>query len=115
MVLSVRGKDQAMERYLAPRSANSPVSPSGPLQELIVAESEIMESKNRLVDLWTAFQTKRLDFDRLMGALPYNDWGDFFQQFNRSQQFNAPATVPAAGPGGPELQPAVPQARPEGR
>ena len=39
-------------------------------------------------------------------AMPYDNWGDFFQQFNRSQQSIAPQG--AAEPGRDNLVPAVP-------
>ena len=93
--LAIRRKDQAMERFLGPRSPAAPSSLSVHLPEMLSQETAILESKNHLVRLWTTFQSERLSFDRELGALPYDNWETFFRQFDCSR---GPVAAPAAPP-----------------
>ena len=62
-MMAMRRKTRRMERSLAPRSPAARSSVTVQLQELVSQESAIMESKNRLISLWTTFQTERLSFE----------------------------------------------------
>ena len=110
-MMAMRRKDEAMERSLAPRSPAARSSVTVQLQELVSQESAIMESKNRLISLWTTFQTERLSFERLLGTLPYDTWDGFFEQFNTLRGPVAPDAVPPDAPAPPELTPRIPPAR----
>jgi hypothetical protein len=78
---SVRLKDQAFERFVAPRVPQA--APRTPfvaafLQHVV----EVEKSKDHLVAIWVQFRLERLAFYRELGALPYDDWNAFYEQFH---------------------------------
>ncbi len=78
---SVRLKDQAFERLVAPRVPEA--APRTPfvaafLQHVV----EVEKSKDHLVAIWVQFRLERLAFYRELGALPYDDWNAFYDQFH---------------------------------
>jgi hypothetical protein len=75
--LAIRLQDQSFERLVAPPTAV--ISSRSPLlNELIEKANEILNVEDRLVGLWTSFQTERLALYRDLGVLPYNDWASFY-------------------------------------
>jgi hypothetical protein len=83
--LTVRMLDQGLEQVEAP-------SPGGALARsakvasviagLAIPETQRLGAEDRLVTLWTAFQTERLALYRDLGILPYDDWKSFFNDLS---------------------------------
>jgi hypothetical protein len=98
LVLTMRMKDQAFARLLAPNPQDSgPVHAS--VRDLLAQETLLAESEDRLVALWTTFQAERLALYRLLGTFPYNDWASFYAHFRaeRGDGGNDPRQVQRVG------------------
>jgi hypothetical protein len=85
-VLVIRQRDQAQERLLAPqrvtppRIEDAPKEGAGLIAELIGAQERMRENQDRLVALWTEYQSLRLAMFRDLGTLPCDDWESFYDQ-----------------------------------
>ena len=80
-VLLVRGKSQAQEQLLAPpRREESRPQRADLIPELIGIQGQILANQDRLVSLWTEYQTVRLALFRDLGTLPCDDWKSFYDQ-----------------------------------
>jgi hypothetical protein len=79
--VAIRVTDQALERLIAPATAS--VSPRSPmLAGLPAQEHRRLQVEDRLVTLWTSFQTERLALYRELGILPYDDWNSFLDDLS---------------------------------
>jgi hypothetical protein len=85
---SVRLKDQAFERLVAPRSHEGAPRTQF-VTALLEAVAEVDKTKDRLVANWVQFRLERLLFYRELGALPYDNWNAFYEQFHAA--FEKPA------------------------
>jgi hypothetical protein len=79
-VLILRQKDQAFERLIEPPAAGA-TRLSTSATDLIGQETRLLQTENRLVDLWASFHTERLALYRDLHTLPYADWKSFHAQF----------------------------------
>ena len=79
--LAIRGLDQAFEQVVAP-SAAMVSSRSTALATLLGPENQRLQAEDRLVTLWSSFQTERLGLYRDLGILPYEDWKSFFKDLS---------------------------------
>jgi len=80
-VLLVRSRSQAQEQLLAPpRREESRPQRADLIPELIGIQGQILANQDRLVSLWTKYQTARLALFRDLGTLPCNDWKSFYDQ-----------------------------------
>jgi hypothetical protein len=83
--LAVRLLDQSLEQVEAP-------SPGGALARsamvataitrLLTPEKDRLGAEDRLVTVWTDFQTERLSLYQQLGILPYDDWASFFNDLS---------------------------------
>jgi hypothetical protein len=85
--LSIRLIDQGLEQIAAPplgrsdgllRSATVATGITG----LLTPERQRRNAEDRLVTIWTSFQTERLALYRELGILPYDDWKSFFNDLS---------------------------------
>ncbi len=84
--LSIRLLDQGLEQIAAPvqRRAHSRArrrSPAG-ITGLLAPEAQRLNAEDRLVTIWTSFQTERLALYRELGILPYDDWKSLFNDLS---------------------------------
>ena len=49
---------------------------------LLAPEAQRLKAEDRLVEIWTSFQTERLALYRELGILPYDDWKSFFNDLS---------------------------------
>ena len=49
---------------------------------LLAPETQRLNAEDRLVTIWTSFQTERLALYRELGILPYDDWKSFFNDLS---------------------------------
>jgi RNA polymerase sigma factor (sigma-70 family) len=84
-VLVTRQHDQAQERLLAPpriatlRPEESPDEGARLIKSLVESQEQATENHDRLVALWTEYQSLRLDLFRDLGIFPYDDWESFYE------------------------------------
>ena len=81
LVLSVRIKDQAFEQLVAPPQPG--VQSQGPVNtnNLISAQSSVIQQENNLVTQWYQYQLYRLQVYRDLGILPFDEWEAFDEIF----------------------------------
>jgi hypothetical protein len=60
------------------------------ITELIGVQGQIAEDQNRLVCLWTEYQTRRLALYRDLGSLPFTDWMSFYDQLTARRSADHP-------------------------
>jgi hypothetical protein len=80
--LSIRLIDQGLEQVAAPplgigALARSAAVATGTIG-LLAPERQRRNAEDRLVTIWTSFQTERLALYRELGILPHDDWKSFF-------------------------------------
>jgi hypothetical protein len=79
--LSIRLIDQGLEQLAAP-SRNSALARPAMVATVTIGlfapETQRRNAEDRLVTIWTSFQTERLTLYRELGILPYDDWKSFF-------------------------------------
>src|SRR5262249_23615631 len=84
-VLVTRRRDQAQERLLAPpriatlRPEDSPDEGARLIVGLVESQEQATENHDRLVALWTEYQSLRLDLFRDLGIFPYDNWESFYE------------------------------------
>ncbi len=49
---------------------------------LLAPERDRISAEDRLVSIWTSFQTERLALYRELGVLPYDDWKSFIKDLS---------------------------------
>ncbi len=109
LVLAISVNDTAFERLIAP-----PLTPQGAeqrslggdIKDLIEQQSKTFLIRDRLVDLWASFRADRLALYRDLGAMPFDDWKSFYDQFIAKPGPPAPAKIT------PPLRPAPPAPAP---
>jgi hypothetical protein len=83
--LSIRRMDQGLEQIAAPSRigalAHPPMAASS-ITGLLAPETQRIIAEERLVTIWTSFQTERLALYRELGILPYDDWKSFFNDLS---------------------------------
>jgi hypothetical protein len=85
--LSIRLIDQGLDQIAAPplrkidELVHSATVASG-LTGLLAPETKRRNAEDRLVTIWTSFQTERLALYRELGILPYDDWKSFFNDLS---------------------------------
>jgi hypothetical protein len=83
--LSIRVLDQGFEQIATPSTAG-PLSRSARVVSVVASilapERQRLNAQDRLVTLWTSFQTERLALYRDLGILPYEDWKSFFNDLS---------------------------------
>jgi hypothetical protein len=83
--LSIRLIDQGLEQVPAP-SRTSALARAAMVASVITGvfatEAQRKKSEDRLVTIWTSFQTERLVLYRELGILPYDDWKSFFNDLS---------------------------------
>ena len=81
-VLLIRQKDQAFEQIIAP-PAGTGATAQGAVQtnNLISAQTGLINSENQLITAWYNFQLQRLSLYRELGTLPYDEWEAFSELF----------------------------------
>ncbi len=94
--LAVRLKDQALERLFAPPSP-AVTSRSSFVKGVIEQQTQIVETQDRLIGLWTSFRAERLALYHDLGVLPYQDWKSFYADLSAKPAVAAPS-VPAVQP-----------------
>lgn len=109
LVLTIRLKNSAFERLIAPPQAEGPGTASRDVVgDLAEQQSQILLVEERLVDLWTSFRAGRLALYRDLGAMPFADWKSFYDQFIAKPGRPVPAqTAPQVRPASP-----IPEAPP---
>ncbi len=83
--LSIRLIDQGLEQLAAPSRVSSLARPAvvaTVVTGLLAPERERRNAEDRLVTIWTSFQTERLALYRELGILPYDDWKSFFNDLS---------------------------------
>jgi hypothetical protein len=83
--LSIRLIDQGLEQIAAQSRISAPARPamvSAVITGLRAPETERMNAEDRLVTIWTSFQTEWLALYRELGTLPYDDWKSFFNDLS---------------------------------
>ena len=83
--LSIRLIDQGLEQLAAPSRVSSlarPAMVATVVTGLLAPETERRNAEDRLVTIWTSFQTERLALYRELGILPYDDWKSFFNDLS---------------------------------
>ena len=98
----LRQSDQLLERLVAPPGLTQPATPQS-LKDLVSREAAVLDSQNRLVDLWTTFRGGRLALYRDLGTLPCEDWDGFYRLLTCE-----PSPIEAPPPGPEEAAPAPP-------
>jgi hypothetical protein len=94
-VLVTRRRDQAQERLLAPpgiassRRDRSLKEGADVFADLLGAQAQTLENQDRLVSLWTEYQTLRLGLFRDLGTLPCDDWKSFYDQLTARRASDA--------------------------
>lgn len=107
-VAALLQKNQAQERLIAPpQSATESGGRGDAVLNVLGRQNEILENQGRLVALWTAFQSRRLELYRDLGSLPYSDWASFYAALK--------ARLGKADPGPQPPQTAPPPPPPPGR
>jgi hypothetical protein len=120
-VLYARQKDQAFENIIAPPqggqggaaggggtgSGNAGTNASGAIQtqNLISAQSGLIQIENNLITQWYLYQQARLIVYRDLGNLPYDEWEAFYEIFPSEYRgvgaggrgFASPAGAPDPG------------------
>jgi hypothetical protein len=76
LLLSLRTKDQVFEQMMAPPPPGVTVK----VPDLIALHAHVLESENRLVELWASFHAERLALARDLRLLPGHDWKSFLAQ-----------------------------------
>ncbi len=83
--LSIRVLDQGLEQIAAPSTNSALVrqamAVSGAIG-LLAPEAQRLKAEDRLVEIWTSFQTERLALYRELGVLPVDDWKSFFNDLS---------------------------------
>jgi hypothetical protein len=83
--LSIRLLDQGLEQIAAPSRISALVRPAmvvTGITGLLAPEAQRLKAEDRLVTIWTSFQTERLALYRELGILPYDDWKSFFNDLS---------------------------------
>jgi len=81
LVLSVRVKDQAFEQIIAPPQPNQTSQGAVQTNNLISAQSNVVNQENNLVTFWYQYQLQRLQVYRDLGILPFDEWEAFDELF----------------------------------
>ena len=83
--VSIRLLDQGLEQIVASSRisalAHSARVVSG-ITGLLAQGTQRLNAEDRLVTIWTSFQTERLAFYRELGILPYDDWKSLFNDLS---------------------------------
>ncbi len=83
--LSIRLIDQGLEQLGAPSRMSAlsrPAMVASVATGLLAPETQRRNAEDRLVTIWTSFQTERLALYRELGILPYDDWKSFFNDLS---------------------------------
>jgi hypothetical protein len=83
--LSIRLIDQGLEQIAAPSRTSALARPemvATGITGLLAPETQRMNAEDRLVTIWTSFQTERLALYRELGVLPYDDWKSFLSDLS---------------------------------
>jgi hypothetical protein len=83
--LSIRLIDQGLEQMAPPSRISDlarPAMVASGVAGLLTPETQRRNAEDRLVTIWTSFQTKRLAFYRELGILPYDGWKAFFNDLS---------------------------------
>jgi len=83
--LSIRCIDQGLEQIAAPSRISAlahPAMVATGITGLLAPETQRINAEERLVTIWTSFQTERLGLYRELGILPYDDWKSFFNDLS---------------------------------
>ena len=80
-VLLIRQKDQAFEQIIAPPAAGAAAQGAVQTNNLISAQTGLINSENQLITAWFNFQLNRLSLYRELGTLPYDEWEAFSELF----------------------------------
>jgi hypothetical protein len=105
-VLSIRQKDQAQEQLIAPPAAGGGAQASQAAvqtQNVIQAQSSVINSQNQLLLIWVNYVTQRMLIYRDLGIIPFDEWEAYYELFpyaTRSPSSDSDAG-PAAGMGSP--------------
>ncbi len=93
--LAIRLRDQTFERLLAPPSTVA-ASRSVLVTALLEQLTQVRETQDRLIGLWTSFRAERLALYHELGELPYADWKTYYADLSTGPAPTADA--PAAPP-----------------
>ena len=77
-VLILRRRSQAQERLLAPPQSGATQGWS--LANPVELQRQLLDSQDRLVELWTSYHARRLGLARDLNFLPAGDWPAFYDQ-----------------------------------
>ena len=83
--LSIRLLDQGLEQIAAPSTISALARPAmvvSGITGLFAPEAQRLKAEDRLVEIWTSFQTERLALYRELGILPFDDWKSFFNDLS---------------------------------
>jgi hypothetical protein len=83
--LSIRLIDHVLEQIAAPSRMSAlarPAMVASLATGLLSPATERKNAEDRLVTIWTSFQTERLALYRELGILPYDDWKSFFNDLS---------------------------------
>ena len=83
--VSIRLIDQGLEQIAAPSGTSALARPAivaGVVIGLLGPQTQRRNAEDRLVTIWTSFQTERLALYRELGILPFDDWKSFFNDLS---------------------------------
>lgn len=83
--LSILLLDQGLEQVAAPSGLGAlarSATVASAITGLFAQETQRLNAEDRLVTMWTSFQTERLALYRELGILPYDDWKSFFNDLS---------------------------------
>jgi hypothetical protein len=83
--MSTRALDQGLEQSIAPSAGGALVNTARiatAVTGMLAPEKHRTSAEDRLVALWTSFQTERLALYRDLGILPYDDWKSFWNDLS---------------------------------
>jgi len=83
--VSIRLIDQGLEQIAAPSRMSALARPAmiaTGITGLLAPEAQRLNAEDRLVTIWTSFQTERLALYRELGILPYADWKSLFNDLS---------------------------------
>jgi hypothetical protein len=83
--LSIRLIDHGLEQMAAPSRSSAlarPAMVATATTSILAPETERKNAEDRLVTIWTSFQTERLALYRALGILPYSDWKSFLSDLS---------------------------------
>jgi hypothetical protein len=83
--VSIRLIDQGLEQIAAASRLSALARPAmiaTGITGLLAPEAQRLNAEDRLVTIWTSFQTERLALYRELGILPYDDWKTLFNDLS---------------------------------